>query len=181
MKTGKRHNVPDHQGVMISSTYSDLVEHRKAVIDALVRLGFFPIGMEFDSAKSGKDIIDSSLEMVTKARAYVGIVSHRYGGVPEDADRNPHKLSITELEYREALNRGIPVYMFLMSDEHPVKLVGFEMVDAYRKKLQALKDDARSRSICAEFSSVEELKSLVLLPSTRRPLSLYPMKKRFGS
>jgi tetratricopeptide (TPR) repeat protein len=162
MKIGKRHNVSGHQDVMVSSTYSDLVEHRKAVIDALVRLGFFPIGMEFDSSKAGKDIIASSMEMVAKSQAYVGIVSHRYGGVPEDAERNPHKLSITELEYREALKSGIPVYMFLMSDEHPVKPAGFEMVAAYRKKLQALKDDARLRSICAEFSSVEELKSLVL-------------------
>ena len=71
--------VNDHPNVMISSAYSDLAVHRDAAVDALLRLGFFPIGMEFDSAKAGKDVIDSSFEMVDKARAYVGIVSHRYG------------------------------------------------------------------------------------------------------
>jgi hypothetical protein len=148
----------DHPNVMVSSTYSDLTEHRNAAFDALHRLGFFAIGMEFDSSKSGKDVIDSSMDMVNKAVAYIGIVSHRYGGVPKDATRNPKKLSITELEYRRALERGIPVYMFLMSDGHPV------LKDAVEKstKLEALKKDARKRSICAEFSSVPDMKNLVL-------------------
>jgi hypothetical protein len=158
----KPNNLYGHPDVMISSTYSDLREHREAVDDALHRLGFFSIGMEYDSAKAGKDVIASSLEMVTKAQAYVGILSHRYGGVPKDVKRNPQKLSITELEYREALKRGIPVYMFLMSDEYPVPPKDIETAKVYRKKLEALKDDARSHSICAVFSSVAELKSLVL-------------------
>ena len=151
-----------HPNVMVSSTYTDLVDHREAVIDALLRLGFFPVGMEFDSAKAGKDIIDSSFDMVDRALAYVGIISHRYGGVPQDPGRNPSDLSITELEYRRALDRGIPVYMFLMSDGHLVRRDGVETVEAYQAKLQALKNDARQRSITAEFSSMEELKALVL-------------------
>lgn len=158
----KDHNLYGHPDVMISSTYADLREHREAVDDALHRLGFFAIGMEYDSAKAGKDVIASSMEMVTRAQAYIGILSHRYGGVPKDAQRNPQKLSITELEYREALKRGIPVYMFLMSKGHEVKVEDVEMVKANRKKLEALKADARQRSICAEFSSVAELKALVL-------------------
>jgi tetratricopeptide (TPR) repeat protein len=148
----------DHPNVMVSSTYADLAGHRGEAYDALLRLGFFPVGMEYDSSKAGKDVIDSSLDMVDKAAAFVGIVSHRYGGVPKDATRNPKKFSLTELEYRRALERGIPVYMFLMSDKHPV-LAGAVEKSA---KLQALKKDARKRSICAEFSSVGELKSLIL-------------------
>lgn len=155
-------NSSGHPDVMVSSTYNDLTEHREAVCDALLRLGFFPVGMEYDSAKAGKDIIASSLEMVARARAYVGILSHRYGGVPHDAARNPDELSITELEYREALKRGIPAFMFLMSDEHPVKWQDVEPSEAYQAKLKALKADARRRSVCATFSSVEELTSRVL-------------------
>jgi tetratricopeptide (TPR) repeat protein len=162
MTPGKQNNIYQHPDVMISSTYTDLILHRKAVSEALLRLGFFPIGMEYDSSKAGKDIIASSMEMATKAQAYVGIVSHRYGGVPKDAARNPQKLSITELEYREALKRGIPVYMFLMSEKHPVSVNDVETVSGYKKKLKALRADAQSRSICAEFSSVEELKTLLL-------------------
>jgi len=157
-----RMNPSEHPNVMVSSTWSDLTEHRKEAIDALHRLGFFAIGMEYDSSKSGKDVIDSSMDMVNSAVAYVGILSHRCGGVPEDAKRNPDQLSITELEYRRALKRGIPVYMFLMSDKHPVFVDGVEKVEAYAAKLEALKKDARKRSICAEFSSVLELKTHIL-------------------
>ena len=126
-----------HPNVMVSSTYTDLKDHREAVIDASLRLGFFPIGMVFDSAKAGKDVIDSSFDMVDRALAYVGIISHRYGGVPKDLQRNPNDLSITELEYRRALGRGIPVYMFLMSDSHLVIKDGVEAVEAYQLKLRA--------------------------------------------
>jgi hypothetical protein len=99
-KPGEKSN---HPNAMISSPYPDLVEHRKAVVDALLRLGLFPVGMGFDAAKAGQDVIDSSMEMVAKAHAYVGIVSHNYGGVPKDTSRNRKGVSITELEYREAL------------------------------------------------------------------------------
>jgi len=108
-------NPSEHPNVMVSSTWSDLAEHRKEAIDALHRLGFFAIGMEF-----------------------------------------------TELEYRRAVERGIPVYMFLMSDKHPVFVDGVEKVEAYAANLRALKQDARKRSICAEFSSVLELKTHIL-------------------
>lgn len=158
----KRDNASDHPDVMVSSTYLDLRQHREAAVDALLRLGFFPIGMEYDSAKSGKDTINASLAKVKKAHAYVGIISHRYGGVPKDAKRNPKEHSITELEYRAALARGIPVYMFVMSDKHPVTLEDVEKVEAYRAKLASLKEDVRLQSIYAEFSSVEMLKGLIL-------------------
>src|ERR1700749_1642278 len=155
-----RKDASDHPNVMVSSTYHDLAEHREAVTDALLRLSFFPLGMEFDSSQAGKDVIASSLKKVDGARAYIGIVSHRYGGVPKDAKRNPDGLSITELEYRRALDRGIPVYMFLMSAKHPVTMEDIEAVEAHKAKLLALREDAESRSICKQFSSVAELKSL---------------------
>ena len=47
------------------------------------------------------------------------ILSHRYG-----AD----ELSITEIKYGEALKRGIPVFIFIISDEHPVKRQDVESV-----------------------------------------------------
>jgi hypothetical protein len=99
---------------MISSTFLDLVEHREAVKDAILRLNFFPLAMEHDSAKSDADVIDSSLAMVDRADAYVGIVSHSYGSTPHDAKRNPDERSVTELEYRRALERRIPIFMYVI-------------------------------------------------------------------
>ena len=157
----KKHD-SGHPDVMVSSTFRDLREHREEAIDAIHRLGFHAVGMEFDSSKAGKDIIASSWEMVDKAAAYFGILSHRYGGVPEDSQRNSEKRSITELEYRRSIERGIPVYMFLMGDNHKVLREDVEPSEENARKLAVLRHEVRNRSIVAEFDSPLHLKSLIL-------------------
>ena len=77
--------------------------------------------MENDSARPGIDVIDSSLRMVRDSSAYVAIISHKYGQVPECAERNPDHLSLTELEFNEAQRIGRPVLLFIMGDNHDVK------------------------------------------------------------
>ena len=58
--------------------------------------------MEHDSAKPDGDVVDSSLQMVRDGSAYIGVISHKYGQIPECAKRNPDGLSLTELEFNEA-------------------------------------------------------------------------------
>ena len=91
-----------HHDIMVSSTFKELEEHRDVVIKAILELGMFPQAMEFDAALP-YDLISASLNKVRSAVAYVGIIGYRYGQMPESADRNPKGLSITELEYDEAL------------------------------------------------------------------------------
>src|ERR1019366_7599354 len=104
-------NPPPRQypGVMISSTFTDLQQHRAALIEAITGQGLAAVAMENDSAKPDVDIIDSSLRMVGDASAYIGVISRKYGQTPEDPKRNPGKFSITELEFNEAQRIGRPV------------------------------------------------------------------------
>src|ERR1700752_2009978 len=90
-----------HHDVALSSTFRDLEQHRRAVLDAMQKLGLFPQAMENDSARPA-DLIDSSLSLIRAADAYVAIIGYRYGQIPECPVRNPNHLSITELEYQEA-------------------------------------------------------------------------------
>src|SRR5690242_6174980 len=105
--------------VMISSTSRDLPEHREQARDAVSRSRMSSWAMEDLTATLG-DAISVSLEMVDKAEIYIGIIGMRYGYIPDDPKRNPNRLSITEMEYRRALERGIPVLVYLMHDDHPV-------------------------------------------------------------
>ncbi|HJQ36487.1 MAG TPA: DUF4062 domain-containing protein [Thermoanaerobaculia bacterium] len=66
-----------YPGVMVSSTFTDLVQHRKALIDAINGQELKPIVMEHDSARPDVDVLDSSLLMVRKAAGYVGVISHK--------------------------------------------------------------------------------------------------------
>src|SRR5687767_11293397 len=60
-----------YQGVMISSTFTDLEEHRRALIRAIKGQGLTDVAMENDSAKADLDVIDSSLQMVRDSSAYI--------------------------------------------------------------------------------------------------------------
>ena len=100
--------------VMISSTSQDLLEHRNSIQNAIWRVGMFPLAMERDETVPDADAISYSLNMVDEAEVYLGIFGMRYGYVPNDS-RNPAQKSITEMEYRRALERNIPMLLFIMS------------------------------------------------------------------
>ncbi len=118
-----------------------------------------PIAMEDDAALPGQDLIDASLAKVDEADAYVGLIGYRYGQMPESPERNPDRLSLTELEFHRAVTRGIPICMFIMHKDYlvPRSAVGEER--GAEQKLEAFLNLAKKDRIYAEFKSVEDLKT----------------------
>ncbi|HEX7304889.1 DUF4062 domain-containing protein [Lentzea sp.] len=131
-----------YPGVMVSSTFADLREHRAALMGALQGQQLFPVAMESDSALPDGTVLDSSLRKVREAAAYVGIVSHRYGAVPV-CDANPEGLSLTHLEYREAVRLGRPILIFIMSPDHPITVADVERDPSKQAKLDAFREEAK--------------------------------------
>jgi len=82
---------------MVSSTFTDLKEHRAALLLAIHKLDLHPNGMEYDDARLLGDVIDSSIDMVRDCAAYILVTSLKYGQTPECPVRNPTNSSITEL------------------------------------------------------------------------------------
>ena len=153
---------PVHQ-VMVSSTFTDLKEHRAALIDAIHRHDLHANVMEHDDAKVRDDVIESSLKMVRDSAAYILVVGSKYGQTPEDAGRNPDKVSITELEFNEARDLGCPILLFIMGDDHPVKKSDIEKDPEKEKKLNAFRERAKIASpggkvnrVYSVFNSLEE-------------------------
>lgn len=150
---------------MVSSTFTDLKEHRQKVISAIEGLGYKAVVMEHSGAQSG-DVITVSKEMVADCAAYVLLISHKYGQTPRDAS-NPDALSITELEFNEAVQLGRPRLLFVMSDDHDVKKSQVESDPAKEAKLETFKarakridpDNTDSDLACIYelFDSVEDL------------------------
>src|SRR4051812_43778852 len=126
MTNEKRSEPVSYKGVMVSSTFTDLVQHRKALIKAINGQKLKAISMESDAALPAIDLIDSSLQMVRDASAYIGVISHKYGQTPECPERNPNRRSITELEFNEARRLGRPILLFIMGEDHEVKKGGVE-------------------------------------------------------
>ncbi|MBS1790911.1 MAG: DUF4062 domain-containing protein [Acidobacteria bacterium] len=147
---------PGQKTAMISSTSLDLPEHRKQVVEACLRESVFPIGMEQLPVRDSS-AITVDREMVDNADIYIGIFGVRYGEIPPGYD-----VSYTELEFKRADDRGIPILVFVMHKDHPVT---FEMVEAdaeAQRKLADLKKRASAGRIRGEFKSPEELRGLVI-------------------
>jgi hypothetical protein len=158
---------PKHYlGVTVSSTFTDLQGHRAALVKAISEHGMHPVAMEHDPAKA-MDVIDSSLQMVRHGSAYVGIISKKYGQTPECATRNPDSLSITELEFNEAMRLGRPILLFIMG-EHLVLEGDIERNAKKKKKLKAFTERAKKMNadsavhrIYATFNSLEDFKDKI--------------------
>jgi hypothetical protein len=157
--------------VMVSSTFTDLKEHRAAMIEAINKHNLHAKVMEHDDAKATGDVIDSSLQMVRDSAAYILLISQKYGQTPKSPDKNPHKLSITELEFNEAQSLGRPVLLFIMGDEHLVKKNDIETNRAKKDKLNAFRErakisapDSSVHRVYAVFDSLEEFKEKMNAP-----------------
>ena len=155
---------PDMKKVMISSTARDLPEHRDLIKDACLRQGMFPIMMEHLAAVDA-DAIEESLRIVNEADIYLGIFAYRYGYIPKGFD-----ISITEMEYNRADERGIPRLIFLMDEEHDVKPADVERGDG-AIKLDALKERLKAELVVNFFKSPAELQAQVIdsLSKMRQP------------
>ncbi len=141
--------------VMISSTVKDLPDYRSMVQDACLRADTFPEMMEQLSALNA-DAVEASLAMVDKSDIYIGIFAHKYGYIPEGYD-----ISITEMEYNRAVERGIPILIFIISDEVAVKPKDFEIGQA-AVQLHTLKEKLKKEKVVAFFESPKDLRGLVI-------------------
>ncbi|HKS27573.1 MAG TPA: DUF4062 domain-containing protein [Pyrinomonadaceae bacterium] len=142
--------------VMVSSTARDLPEHREKVQHACLRLGMFhPEMMEHLSATDA-NAVEVSLRMVEKADIYLGVFGFRYGYIPPGAS-----ISITEMEYNRAEERGIPRLIFLMDEKHPLNASDVE-TGGGAEKLKALKERLKTDKVVGVFKSPDELLALVI-------------------
>ena len=141
--------------VMISSTVYDLPDYRSMVKDACLRTDTFPNMMEQLPALDS-NAIEVSLAMVDEADLYIGIFAYRYGEIAEG-----HDISITEMEYNRAVERGIPILIFFISDEVPVKFKDIDKGEA-AEKLARLKAELKKNNVVAFFESPKDLRGLVI-------------------
>lgn len=99
--------------LFVSSTCFDLSQVRADLRDFAVSLGYEPVLSEYDTfpVNPSIDAISSCLEAVRhRADIFVLVVGGRYGTLTEAG------VSVTNLEFLEALSKGIPVYVFVKAE-----------------------------------------------------------------
>jgi hypothetical protein len=136
----------------ISSSYIDLIEERRVVQDVLVSRAHTPVGMEQYRANPLPPL-DVCVGDVEGCSHYFGIFAFRYGSCPNGSD-----ICITEHEYRAAMRKGIPTYIFLLRENAAWPV---EKIDKDRSNVDRLRAELMRSHVVKQFSSKEELALLV--------------------
>jgi hypothetical protein len=154
--------------VFVSSTYSDLIEERQEVMQALLELDCIPVGMElFPAADDDQWTLIKGL--IKDCDYYVLIVGGRYGSI------GPSGNSYTQMEYEYAVSEGIPVISFINADLGKIPTEKSETTDAGKEKLKEFMELVKSK-MCRFWSSPSDLGSQV----SRSLVKLIKAKPRVG-
>ncbi|RJP48460.1 MAG: DUF4062 domain-containing protein, partial [Anaerolineaceae bacterium] len=137
--------------VFLSSTYTDLIEHRKAAHEALERLGQEVGRMEIFGARND-EATNAALTQLEKCDLVVGIYAYRYGSMPEGSE-----ISITEQEYLHAKKQGKPVLCFVVDEDHPWSPKMMEKDAGKIKKLEDFKAKVLKEKVIDFFTTPADL------------------------
>lgn len=135
--------------VFVSSTYLDLVEERQKVMQSLLELDCFPVGMELFPA-SDDDQWTLIKGLVKTCDYYILIIGGRYGS------ENELGKSYTQMEYEYALENNIPILTFIHGN--PAQLPNNKVESSIEKinKLDNFKELAQ-RKHCNYWKTPDEL------------------------
>jgi len=142
------------RNVFISSTIKDLKNYRSETINIISKLGWLSIASENLVSRDDRPK-DACLELVRKCHYYVGIFAHRYGHIP-DGD----KQSITEQEYRCAIENNIKCLIFIIHDDYAWKKCWIDTGPSCAA-LEALKKELKSKYTCSFFTTPDNLAKFV--------------------
>jgi hypothetical protein len=152
--------------IFVSSTYEDLIKAREKVIETILSLYHFPVGMEMFSADDSEqwDIIKDTIEV---SDYYVVIIGHRYGSMTSDG------IGYTEKEYDYAKEKGIPILAFIRDRDIPTTPSERETNPKANEKLMTFIRKVSSNKMCDYWGTIETLitKVAIALPKTfsRKP------------
>lgn len=149
--------------VFVSSTYVDLIDARKKIIETVLSLYHFPVGMEMFSADDSEqwEIIR---ETIDASDYYIIIIGHKYGSISAAG------ISYTEMEYDYAKSLNIPVLAFIRNRDVLTKPNERETDHAKVERLEAFIEKAKANKMCDFWESIEDLatKVAIALPKVMR-------------
>lgn len=146
--------------VFISSTSSDLKEHRTAVRESLLQAGYHPVDMA-DFMARAEGATSACLNEVAESDLFVGIYAWRYGFIPPGSE-----ISITEQEFEEAQRLEKPCFCFVVEEGYdwPAQFQeegkGGELLKNFKSRLDSM-------LVRTTFTTPDSLAKKVLSSLTR--------------
>lgn len=136
--------------VFLSSTYDDLREERREVIQALLELDCIPCSMETFPADDNEQF-EFIKSVIDECDYYILIIAGRYGSIGKNGK------SFTEMEYRYARQRRIPILTFIHNNIGSISLDKSEKSELNRKKLESFIKYASKDKMAKYWNGKEDL------------------------
>lgn len=146
--------------VFISSTYADLKEERRTVIQTVIESNCLPAGMELFPAADEEQLAFIK-RVIDDCDYYLLIIGGRYGSVDESG------VSYTEQEYDYAVNKGLYVIALLHQNPGKISLEHSEPEPVGREKLRKFRDKVSKGRLVKFWNSASELPGLVSINLSR--------------
>jgi hypothetical protein len=153
--------------VFISSTYADLKEERRAVIETVIQSDCIPAGMELFPA-ADEEQLTFIKRVIDDCDYYLLIIGGRYGSVDKSG------VSFTEREYDYAVSKGLKVIALIHENPDDIPFGKSEGEPEQREKLERFKEKVKSAPRLVKFwKNAAELPGLVAL-SLQHAIKTYP-------
>uniref|UniRef100_UPI003100D48F DUF4062 domain-containing protein n=1 Tax=Neorhizobium sp. EC2-8 TaxID=3129230 RepID=UPI003100D48F len=144
--------------VFVSSTFTDLVLERQAAVEAILKAGHIPAGMELFTA-GDKSQMKTIERWIDESDVYMLILGGRYGSIEPTTG-----LSYTELEFDYARNQGKPFFSVVITEDaldKKIKAGGAAFIETnYGKELTLFRQKVLSQ-ICSFFAEIKDIKLCV--------------------
>ncbi|WP_338412035.1 DUF4062 domain-containing protein [Psychrobacter raelei] len=96
--------------IFISSTYKDLLDERQSAVEAILKAGHIPAGMELFTA-SNQSQWEIIKRWIDESDVYMLILGGRYGSIDKETGK-----SYTHLEYEYAQSKNKPLFAVVIDD-----------------------------------------------------------------
>jgi hypothetical protein len=152
--------------VFVSSTYADIKEERRKVIQTLMEMDCIPAGMELFPA-ADEEQFEFIKRVIDDCDYYLLIIGGRYGST------TPEGVSYTEKEYDYAIESGLKVIALLHEDPNQIPVGKSDIDPVLRGRLNRFREKVATNRLVKFWKSAEELPGLVAL-SVSKTIKTYP-------
>lgn len=152
--------------VFVSSTFADLKDERRKVIQALMEMDCIPSGMEIFPA-ADEEQWEFIKKIIDDCDYYLLIIGGRYGSLTSDG------ISFTQKEYEYAVEKGLKVLALLHGSPGNIPVDKSELDPGLREKLENFRKEVSSGRLVKYWENAHELPGLVAL-SLSKTIKTYP-------
>jgi hypothetical protein len=152
--------------VFFSSTFADLENERKKVIETLMNMDCIPAGMELFPA-TDEEQFEFIKHVINDCDYYLLIIGGRYGSLTQNG------ISYTEQEYDYALEQKLKVIALLHKNPQEISFEKSEQNPDLRDRLQTFRDKVARGRIVKFWQNVDDLPGIVALSLTNA-IKMFP-------